>query len=305
MENTKDRENVEDVEQEDRPTDQVPTPQEMAVKYGSFLEQCFDIATSVMETHEMMEGEGIDRPLQSAIAFRIFDRCTRETSGLETMVQMAMSYLSMIIQDKATESERSAELRASAPFMPSFGAGFLHVGECKHSGLKALHEQLDVDIKPPLDLPAGMEREGWAKTGGADAAAAIIQAMTLETGADTGVGALMCPHCRALVPVDKVTSGELWSDEPEPEEAEEEEETEATREAVVVAALKTPRGRAIHAGLEKFFEEDVEVEIEELSDDEESENEKETKEAPNDATRTDCRESEKPLDSGRAGHNDA
>lgn len=249
MENTKDRENVEDVEQEDRPTDQVPTPPEMAVKFGSFMEQCFDIATTVMETHEMLEGEGIDRQLQASIAFRLFDRCTRETSGLETMVQMALHYMGIMVQEKAAENERMAELRARTPFMPRFG-GIISVEECKHPGLKALHEQLDV-IRPSLKLPAGLEPE---KAGGADAAAAIIQAMTLKTADEDAVEALLCSHCRALVPLDKVTSGELWSQDEE--EADEEEE-------------ETERRRRSHSLT--WSEDDVEVEREELSNEEEVE----------------------------------
>lgn len=250
MENTKDRENVEDVENvepEARPTDQVPTPPEMAVKFGSFMEQCFDIAITVMETHEMMEGEGIDRQLQASIAFRLFDRCTRETSGIETMVQMALHYMGIMVQEKAAENERLAELRARTPFMPRFG-GIISVEQCKHPGLKALYEQLDV-IRPSLELPAGVDRE---KAGGADAAAAIIQAMTVKTGHEPeSVEALLCPHCRSLVPLESVTSGELWSDEAE-ESEEEEEETEDERLG--------PRGRAIKAGLDKFMEDDPQVE---------------------------------------------
>ena len=219
MENGQDREDVENVEQTDQPTDQIATPEAMAVMYGDFMLQCLDIASGVLEKAELLPEEGLLVELQTQIAMVIFSRCTRETSGLETMVQMAMQYLALMVQDKQAENERSAELRSSVPFMPTFG-GFLRVGECKHSGLRALYEQLDV-VNPPLNLPAGVDRE---KAGGAEAAAEIIEAMTLRTGHEPeSVPALLCPHCRALVPVDKVTSGELWE---EPEESEEEEETE-------------------------------------------------------------------------------
>lgn len=235
MEKAEDRENVEDVEQDDQPTDQVLTPEGMAVKYGKLLEQCLDIAITVMGTHEMLEGEGIDRELQTRIALTIFNRCTRETSGLETMVQMALQYLNLMLQEKVAETERSAEFRVSAPLMPTFGAGFVQVVECEHPGLKALYKQLDV-VTPLPNMPA----------------AAIIQAMTLRTGDDSRVEALLCPHCRVLVPLDQVVSGELWSQESE-EESAEEEETESVSPVGLEFARSLTSAVCPHRGLHTLY----------------------------------------------------
>ncbi len=208
--------------------------------YSSVMRMCLKVAGEVIEKEGLVSpaltGDDLKlnhkqiADLKCQIALALFNRSTRVMPEQGAIFAKALECLNMLmkdkqaeptayapfmtslpdcehpVKDKQAETERTEKVRsemptAYAPFMTS-------LPDCEHPGLRALY-----------DYSVGFENGSpvWL------AAHNLIESMIVKSFSSQGlygmIDMLVCPHCRALVPVEKFRSGELW-DEKENKDAE-------------------------------------------------------------------------------------
>ena len=166
-----------------------------AVKYGKVMLDCFDVAIEIVEN----AGLGDSAELQTRIALALFGRAARVLPEQEQVFSKALKYLDILGKEKEADMARGERLREfmpiTRPFLSGMGHGvILSSATCHHPGLRMLH----VHLSEP-----------------GDSVSEIIEAMTISGFVKDSGEFLMCPHCRAFLPVEKVRNGELWNAEAE------------------------------------------------------------------------------------------
>lgn len=200
-EETTEEETTEEEDSQPEPPDDPTDRQEAKVaEYTELMHHCFDGAMAVMEMAELVGEVGeLDKDLKTRIALKIFDRATMVPAAQDKIFEAGLEFLCLLMKEKEADRKREEELRGSMPVMRgTFGmASFSSSAMCAHPGLHALY-----------DYMTGTELDGDVNTVVED----IVSNMTVGGPTIDDPGFLFCGFCRALIPVDKFKTGELWSE---------------------------------------------------------------------------------------------
>ncbi len=173
---------------------------------GFLMLRCIEVADGIMKETKILApavGQDYERfeiarcEMQARMALDIYRTVTKVVPAQAQIFAKGLDYLGLLMDEKAADVKRSEELKASMPTFPPFIAS---VPACEHPGLKALWVAL---------TSIGTRDVGEDHI--ADWGQGVIDAMSFRPTLDDEYF-LLCSHCRAIVPLDKFMSGELWDD---------------------------------------------------------------------------------------------
>ena len=173
-------------------------------EYGVLMGKCLNVVSELMdEVYICPEPGPLRSELQTQLGIVLFNRSTRVMPAQDNIYRLALEYVGLLMKEKEADMKRSEEFKPVGPLVTYPGSGFISGVVCEHPGLKMIYRHWKPGEEDVISKSESI------------LAGNIFEAMAIEE-ADLGGffegDAIRCPHCSALLSLEKVKSGEIWDE---------------------------------------------------------------------------------------------